>query len=119
MVKPQKNMWAQGIGRLDIEKELRLDPGTETTEVWGQVEVNNGAGYVYAADLRLKSIEDLLLTVNPGANGYPTDPDMFASKYLINKGRKRNYASIYVWDAYTRDALATGSHYVNFVAMGE
>lgn len=118
MVKPQENMWAQGIGRLEILKELKVDPGTETVEVWGQVEVNDGAGYLYARNLRLKSIQDLLLTVNPGASGYATTPDLFASKYLINKGRKDNYASVYIWDA-TGDALASGSHYVNFLAMGE
>lgn len=118
MVKPQENLWAQSIGRLEILKELRADPGTETTEVWGEIEVNDGAGYVYARNLRLKSIQDLQLTANPGANGNATTPDLFASKYLINKGRKGNYASIYVWDA-DGDALASGSHYVNFLAMGE
>jgi hypothetical protein len=118
MVSPQKDLSGQSIGRLDIQKEVKLDPGTETTEVFGQVEVIDGAGYVYASDLRLKSIQDLLLTVNPGANGYATTPDLFASKYLINKGRKGNYASIYVWDA-TADALASGSQYVNFTALGE
>lgn len=119
MTQPQKDLSGQGIGRLHILKELRIDPGTETTEVWGEMEVlAGGAGYVYAADLRLKSIQDLQLTVNPGANGVATDPNLFASKYLINKGKKGNYASVYVWDA-VADALETGSAYVNFVAMGE
>jgi hypothetical protein len=118
VTKNQKDLSGQGIGRLDIQKELRIDPGTETTEVWGQVEVISGAGYLYASDLRLKSIQDLQLTANPGANGYATTPDLLPSKYLINKGRKGNYASVYVWDC-SADALASGSVYVNFTAMGE
>ena len=113
MVAPQKDMHAQNIFRLDIQKELRVDPGTETTEVWGEIEVTSPAR-VDAADLRLKSIQNLLLTVDT----IEDTPDMFASKQIFNKGRKGNNASIYVWDL-SGGVQASGSHYVNFLAQGE
>ena len=116
MVIPQENMWSQGIGRLEIQKELRVDPGTETTEVWGEIEILSPA-LVHARNFRLKSIENLQLTVD--VHDTTTEGhDIFASKTVYNKGRKGNYASIYLFDN-SSDAQTTGSHYVNFLAMGE
>lgn len=115
MVKPQENLWTQNIGRLDIQKVLKPDPGTETVEVWGEVEVYNGAGLIRARNLRLKSIQNLILTVDSDARAHG---DRFASKWVYEKGRKGNYASIYLWDLSTGIA-ATGSDYVNFLALGE
>ena len=118
MAKPQKDMHAQNIFRLEIQKELRVDPGTETTEVWGEIEVTSPAR-VNAADLRLKSIQNLILTVDTSdAMAGSTGHDIFASKTIYNKGRKGNQASIYLWDN-DSDAQSSGSHYVNFLAMGE
>lgn len=114
MGKPQENMWAQGVGRLEIQHEWK-EPGREFVEVWGEVEIYNGAGLVHARNLRLKAIENMQLTCDPSTH---TSADKFASKWIYEKGRKNNYASIYVWDLST--ALAdTGSCYVNFLAMGE
>lgn len=121
MVKHQEDLSAQGIGRLDIQKIIRLDPGTETFEVWGEIEVlaqgRTAAGYVYARNLHLKSIENLLLTADTGAGA--TVYDVFATKQIPNKGRKSNYASIFVWDANAGTLLSSGSVYLNFLAMGE
>lgn len=115
MVTNYPDLSAQNVFRIDIQKELKVDPGTETVEVWGEIEVTSPA-LVHARDLRLKSIQNLLMTVDAQpARGVG---DMFASKYVYSKGQKNNYASIYVWDL-SDGVQATGSHYINFLAMGE
>lgn len=109
-------MAAQNVFRLEILKELRLDPGTETTEVWAEIEVGSPA-LLYARDLRLKSIQQLQLT--PDVNGnQPANFDLIATKQIMNKGRKGNAASIYVWDT-SGTAHVSGSVYLNVLAMGE
>ena len=119
MAKPQKDMSAQRIFRMEIYKEVRLDPGTETTEIHGHFEMQSPA-LLNAADIRLKSIENLILTAgSTDAQALAADGhDLFASKTVYNPGRKGNQASVYLWDN-SGDAQATGSHYVNFIALGE
>lgn len=105
-------MSSQNVFRLDIQKELRVDPGTETTEVWGEMEIQSPA-MLNAADLRLKSIENILLTPDSRVSYY-------ATKQVMNKGRKGNTASIYLFDGTASGSEVTsGSHYLNFLAMGE
>ena len=115
MVTPYMNLSAQNIFRLDIQHEYK-EPGKEFVEVWGEVEITSPA-LVRARDLRLKSIQNLLLTVDV-QDTTGVGHDIFASKTVYNKGQKMNTASIYLWDNST-SAEATGSHYVNFLAMGE
>jgi len=116
MAKPQQDLHAQNIFRHEILKEVRLDPGTETTLVYAETECGSPALF-HARDLRLKSIQHLQLTVDaPDDRGQ--GHDLFASKTIYNKGRKGNYASVYVFDLSTA-IEATGSHYLNITAMGE
>lgn len=112
MVKPQPDLYAtQRIARIDIQHQWK-EPGREFTETWGELEITSPA-LVYARDIHLKSIENMVLTVDSGVTS-----SLYATKQVFNKGRKNNYASIFIWDGAT-PSQASGSHYVNFLAMGE
>lgn len=97
--------------RIEIQKELLADPGTETVEVWGEIEVDP-VDLIRSRDLRLKSIQNIQFTADVDA--------MVAMKQVFNKGRKMNYASVYVWNLRPGTVVrATGSIWLNFHALGE
>jgi len=97
------------VNRIVIQHQYK-EPGKEHVEVWGEIEVDCPADLVMAWQLRLKSIYNILLT--------PDVEDFAAMKYVVNKGAKNNYASIYTWRISTA-GRASGSVWLNFLAKGE
>jgi len=89
-------------------------------KVYGEMKIAAGE-YVYARELKLNTLEVLLLTPELDKNntiGY------MAQKYIHNKGEYDNYASI---DIYADDGTwqspgtgpTDGSIWLNFIALGE
>jgi len=89
-------------------------------KVYGEMKIAAGE-YVYARELKLNTLEVLLLTPEVNRNngtGY------MAQKYIHNKGELDNYASI---DIYSHDGTfqapgtgpIDGSIWLNFEAVGE
>jgi len=89
-------------------------------KVYGEMKIAAGE-YVYARELKLNTLEVLLLTPELDKNntiGY------MAQKYIYNKGELDNYASIDIYaDDGTFQAPGTGptdgSIWLNFLALGE
>ena len=89
-------------------------------KIYGEMQVAAGE-YVYARELKLNTLEVLLLTAMPPSN---TGLGYIAQHRIANKGTYDNYASIDVYD----DASAWlspgagpegGSIWLNFIAEGE
>lgn len=75
--------------------------------------------YVYARELKLNTLEVLLLTPE-GADHLP----VIAKKWIYHKGELDNYASIDLFDHNGTELIAgqgrsDGSTWLNFLAMGE
>ena len=89
-------------------------------KVYGEMKIAAGE-YVYARELKLNTLEVLVLTPEVeknNAKGY------MAQKYIYNKGEFDNYASIDIYDHDgTFQAPGTGpidgSIWLNFIALGE
>lgn len=89
-------------------------------KVYGEMKIAAGE-YVYARELKLNTLQVLLLTPELDTNntiGY------MAQKYVHNKGELDNYASIDIYaDDGTWQAPGTGptdgSIWLNFLALGE
>ena len=115
MANQYMNLSAQNVFRIDIQHEWKED-GHEFIEVWGEIECGSPA-LVNARDLRLKSIQNIILTAD--ASTLLNAPRFVnVSKQVFNKGQKRNNASIYIYDI-GGTAELSGSVYLNFLAMGE
>lgn len=87
-------------------------------KVWGEMKIA-AKEYVYARELKLNTIEVLLLTTETGAHTL-----YHAQKYIHNKGELDNYASVDIFnDAGTEITAgvgpADGSVWLNFMALGE
>lgn len=99
-------------------------------KIWGQMKIA-AKEVVFARELKLNTLQVLMLTVESGSHWPWT-----AQKWVYHKGEFDNYASIdilspttdaYQWEAGTRtDALtlpstlpADGSIWLNFMALGE
>ena len=96
-------------------------------KVWGEMKIA-GKEVVFARELKLKTLQVLLLTTEHGTHSLYT-----ASKNIYHKGELDNYASIDIFsaDAYEMTAGSytdvdisselpyDGSLWLNFVAMGE
>jgi hypothetical protein len=88
--------------------------------VYGEMKIAAGQ-YVYAKDLKLGTVQQLLLTPELNLNnrhGY------MAQKYIYHKGELGNYASVDIYDdAATFQAPGTGpvdgSIWLDFEAIGE
>jgi len=90
-------------------------------KVYGEMKIGAGE-FVYARELKLNTIEVLLLTPFDGnqTKGY------HAEKWVHNKGEYDNYASIDIWDE-TGNRVIPGSAYasedgsvwLDFMALGE
>ena len=93
----------------------RKYPGLEAVEVWGRMQIASGE-IVYARDLALKTIQELLLTVDFAYAGRAYS----AHKYIWEPDRLDNYASIWV----TRIPIGAhpenepGSVWLNWCAYG-
>jgi len=89
-------------------------------KVWGELKIA-AKEIVYARDLKLNTLEVLLLTTMTGAHtGY------HAQKWIYNKGGYDNYASIDIFNMDGTEMLASGrglpddgSLWLDFVALGE
>lgn len=89
-------------------------------KVWGEMQIAGGE-YVYARELKLNTLQVLLLTCEPPAwdgHGY------IAQKRIVNKGAYDNYASIDVFNdvgVWQNAGVGPegGSIWLNFVAEGE
>jgi hypothetical protein len=106
---------------IEIHKVERTVHGNGVDiKVWGEMKIAAGE-YVYARELKLNTLQVLLLTpelLAPDGHGY------MVHKRIFNKGAYDNYASVDVYD----DAAewqgpgvgpVDGSIWVNFVAEGE
>ena len=98
-------------------------------KVWGQMKIA-AKEVVFARELKLNTLQVLLLTVETGYHWPWT-----ANKWVYHKGEFDNYASIdilspqtgYQWDADSRNdpvvvpstLPADGSIWLNFMALGE
>jgi len=98
-------------------------------KVWGQLKIA-AKEIVFARELKLNTLQVLLLTVETGVHWPWT-----AQKWVYHKGEYDNYASIdilsprtaYQWEHNTRTSADTlpsnlpsdGSIWLNFVALGE
>ncbi len=99
-------------------------------KVWGQMKIA-AKEVVFARELKLNTLQVLLLTVETGMH-WPFTPQ----KWVYHKGEFDNYASIdilspqsaaYQWEAGTRSdgqavptvLPADGSIWLNFMALGE
>ena len=97
-------------------------------KVWGEMKIA-AKEYVYARELKLNTIEGLLLTPLTGDHHLYT-----AQTYIYNKGEYDNYASVDIWSATGYEMVASGrvgeisaasslpedgSIWLNFVALGE
>ena len=88
-------------------------------KVYGEMKVAAGE-LVYARELKLNTLEVLLLTPNVSYTGH----GYMAHAYIHNKGEYDNYASIDVFDD-TGTWLSPGtgptdgSIWLNFIALGE
>lgn len=89
-------------------------------KVYGEIKIAAGER-VFARELKLKSIEVLVLTPEiyaPDGHGY------IAQKYIYHKGEYNNWASIDIYDdageRQTSDVGRTdGSTWLDFIAEGE
>ena len=122
---------AHGVPLIHIHDVERHIHGNSTVvKVWGEMKIA-AKERVYARELKMNTIQVLLLTVETGFH-YPFTP----VKWIYHKGEYDNYASIdifgpataYQYEANTRiqtalDAPATlphdGSIWLNFMALGE
>jgi len=88
-------------------------------KVYGEMKIA-AKEYVYARELKLNTLQVLLLTPETGthAHGY------IAHNYIHHKGEYDNYASIDVFDDTGTEVTAgagpsDGSIWLNFIAIGE
>jgi len=96
-------------------------------KVWGEMKIA-AKEYVYARELKLNTIQVLLLTPETGDHHLYT-----VQKYIYHKGEYDNYASVDIWSAAGYEMLASGrgqsetpaanptdgSIWLNFVCLGE
>lgn len=89
-------------------------------KVYGQMKIA-AKEYVYARELKLNTIEVLLLTAETGVHRLYNP-----QKWIYNKGEYDNYASIDVFDDAGNEITAghtyapeDGSIWLNFIALGE
>jgi len=111
----------------DVERHIF---GNSTVvKIWGQLKIA-AKEVVFARELKLNTLQVLLLTVETGVH-WPFTPQ----KWVYHKGEFDNYASIdilapsaaYQYEAGTRSAAQTlptalpadGSIWLNFMALGE
>ena len=88
-------------------------------KVYGEMKIAAGE-IVYARELKLNTIEVLLLTPEVSYTGH----GYIAQKYIYNKGEYDNYASIDIFDTAGNEITAgngpeDGSIWLDFVALGE
>jgi len=111
------------------EVERHVFGNSIVVKVWGQMKIA-AKEVVFARELKLNTLQVLLLTVETGVHWPWT-----ANKWVYHKGEFDNYASIdilspqsgYQWEANTRSAVQTlpsslpadGSIWLNFMALGE
>ena len=98
-------------------------------KVWGEMKIA-AKEYVYARELKLNTLQVLLLTPETGDHHLYT-----VQKYIYHKGEYDNYASVDIWSAAGYEMLASGrdqsetpapntlpsdgSIWLNFVCLGE
>ena len=90
-----------------VEKPHR---GTEATMVWAEVTMAS-AELLYARYLELSTLENIVITAQK------VPPGVFVNKYIVDKGYKDNYASVWIYTA--TDAQLSGSIDLNVFALGE
>ena len=71
-------------------------------KVWGEMKIA-AKEYVYARELKLNTIQVLLLTPETGDHHLYT-----VQKYIYHKGEYDNYASVDIWSAAGYEMLASG-----------
>lgn len=112
---------AKGTPLIHIHYMERVVSGQGVAiKVWGEMKVISDV-LIYAKDLKLNSIETLLLTPMGSDKAY------IAGKYVVNKGEYGNYASVHVFNADGNRIDASsykgpetdGSIWLNFEALGE
>lgn len=89
-------------------------------KVYGEMKIA-AKEYVYARELKLNTIEVLLLTTETGVHRL-----LHPQKWVYNKGSYDNYASVDIFDdagneitAGHANAPSDGSVWLNFMALGE
>ena len=96
--------------RVDVHFEDRPIHGNGVAvRTYGELKISHGQ-IVYAYDLKQKSIQVLQLTAE-------THNPYFPTKWVSDKGKIPNKATIYIWDATTGDPYV-GSVWLNFEAIG-
>ena len=91
-------------------------------KVWGEI-LTASQEVVNARDLELQTLQVLVLT--PLTGKYTIDPHdetvrdtiPWPTKYIWEKGRPDNYATVYLWDDTSTEH--TGSVWLDFHALGE
>lgn len=92
--------------------------------VYGEIKIAAGQ-YVYARELKLNTLEVLLLTPEVNLGGGDVNMGYMAQKFIYHKGELDNYASIDVYDdaGEWQDPAAygpvDGSIWLDFIAQGE
>ena len=71
-------------------------------KVWGEMKIA-AKEYVYARELKLNTLQVLLLTPETGDHHLYT-----VQKYIYHKGEYDNYASVDIWSAAGYEMLASG-----------
>lgn len=121
---------AHGVPLIHIhDVERHIHGNSVVVKIWGEMKIA-AKERVYARELKLNTIQVLLLTVETGYH-YP----FTALKWIYNKGQYDNYASIdilapqsaYQYEANARSGASAvpsvlphdGSIWLNFMALGE
>jgi len=94
----------------------KKEPGVERVDGWAEVKVNGAGDRIYASDIELKSIENLVATPSVYPDPEAANEGVFVTKYIHNKDEPDNYASVWVWDSNT--VLHTGSVWLNIHFLG-
>jgi len=97
--------------QIDYVKKV---PGKEVAEGWARVKVASAGDRIYSYHLGLKTLLNLVITPE-----YPGTAGVFVTKYLMNKGRPNNYASVWVWTATDTKESSIGSVWLNVHFLGQ
>ena len=97
---------------VEIQCVWKPQPGTEATMVSAEITAASG-DRIYAWALELSTIENIVITPQK------VPPGVFVTKYIVNKGTKDNYASVWIYTATDAELSRSTSIDLDVFALGE